>query len=188
MKQSMIVAGLVASLVSVQAANADEKHDNPEGLYLGANIGAAFFNDDDINDFEDGGTLGVQLGYRWSDHFRTELELSGAAAEIDNSDEVVGYGRATLGAYYDLQPTSHFIVPYFGGGIGTTSVFLESDDGDDDDNGLLSLHGEAGLTLNINEHFALVPSYRYTWVEDDTDILEDDLTSHAVRIGARISF
>ncbi len=190
MTKSMIGLSLIAGLVSIQAAHADDVHSNPNGLYLGANIGAAFLDDDNFNEFEDGGTAGLQLGYRWSDHFRTEIELSGAAAELENSinDDVVGYGALIFGVYYDLQPTHHFLVPYVGGGIGTTTVVLESDNGDEEESGLLSLHGEAGLTLNLNEHFAIVPSYRYTWVEDDTAILEDNLTSHAVRVGARISF
>ena len=189
MNRSVLALSLIAGLVSVQTASADEIHGNPTGVYLGANIGYDNYRDDDINDFGDGGSIGFQLGYRWNEHVRTELELSGSGAELGNgTDDVLGYGRLTLGAYYDFVPTSQTFVPYVGGGIGTATVFLDSDDGDQDDDGLFSWHGEAGLTMNLNKHFALVPSYRYTWVENDTSLLEDDLTSHSFRLGARVSF
>lgn len=191
MNTSLFATGLIASLLSVQIASAEERDSNPTGLYLGANLGYDHYNDDDFNDFEDAGSIGLQLGYRWNEHFRTEIELSGSGAELDNSDDILGYGRLTLGAYYDFLPTNQAFVPYVGGGVGTATVFLDSDggdDGDEDDGGLWSVHGEAGLALNVNEHFAIVPSYRYTWVEDDTNLLEDDLTSHSFRVGARLSF
>jgi len=189
MNKAVFATSLIASVLSVQLANAEERDSNPTGIYLGANIGYDRYDDDNLNEFGDAGSIGFQLGYRWNDHLRTELELSGSVAELDNtSDDELGYTRLTLGAYYDFLPTSEPFVPYIGGGIGTATVFLDSDNGDDDDDGLWSLHGEAGLTLNVNEHFAIVPSYRYTLVENDTNLLDDDLTSHSFRVGARLSF
>ncbi len=188
MNKPLFAASLIAGFMSAQLAAAEERDSNPAGVYLGANIGYDKYGNDDVNDFGDGGSIGFQLGYRWNEHFRTELELSGSAAELDDSDDTFGYGRLTLGAYYDFLPTSQPFVPYLGAGIGTSTVYLESDSGDEDTNDLLSLHGEAGLTLNVNEHFAIVPSYRYTWVEDETLLLDDDLTSHSFRVGARLSF
>lgn len=188
MNTSLFATGLIASLLSVQMASAEERDSNPTGLYLGANLGYDRYDDDDLNDFEDAGSVGLQLGYRWNDHIRTEFEFSGSGSELDNSSDNLGFVRLTLGAYYDFLPTNHAFVPYVGGGVGTATVLLDSDDGDDEDGGLWSLHGEAGLALNVNEHFAIVPSYRYTWVEDDTNLLEDDLTSHSFRVGARLSF
>ncbi len=191
MNKSILAISLVTtSFMSIQLAAAEERDNNPTGIYLGANIGAAFFDNDDVNKFDDGGvTLGAQLGYRWNDHIRTELELSGSAAGIDNSDDVLAFGGYNLNGFYDFLPPSEAFVPYIGAGIGYAAIELDSDNGDQDDAGLLSLHGEVGLTMNVNEHFAIVPSYRYTVIEeDDEGILDDDLTSHAVRVGLRVSF
>jgi opacity protein-like surface antigen len=192
MNKVIISLAAIGAALSFPPHAATARDSNPTGLYLGANLGVDFYNDASVDELEDeGGSIGFQLGYRWSERFRTELELSGSATEIEDSadsDDVVGFGRLTLGVYYDFLPTSQALVPYVGGGIGVAGVVVEIDEEEEDEDGFLSVHGEAGLTLNITEHFALIPSYRYTWVEDDTELLDDDLTSHSVRVGARVSF
>ncbi len=191
MNKSILTISLITTgLMSIQLAAAEERDNNPTGIYLGANIGAAFFENDGINKFDDAGlSLGAQIGYRWNDHFRTELEIGGAASGVENSDDVIAYGSYNLNGFYDFLPPSEAFVPYVGAGIGYAAVALDSDNGDQDDSGLLSLHGEVGLAMNVNEHFAIVPSYRYTVIEeDDEGILDDDLASHAVRVGLRVSF
>jgi opacity protein-like surface antigen len=47
---------------------------------------------------------------------------------------------------------------------------------------------EAGVSLNFNTYVAIVPSYRYTWVDGSSGVTEESLTSHSAQVGLRVSF
>ena len=188
-----LALGMALAVVTLQPAIAQSAGSNSTGLYLGAAAGIHFYDDDDVADFDEGGSLGVQLGYRFNDNIRAELEgeLTGADVEGGGGDFLV-LGRWTAGLYYDLQSSDSGFVPYFGGGVGVATG--EIDDSDEDGEGNLDFddeltwHAEAGVSLNLNPHVAIVPSYRYTWTDNDEGATEDPITSHAVRVGMRVSF
>jgi len=188
----VIALGLFCSLATAMPAAAEHYGTNPRGPYIGATIGAEFFRDDDAFEFGDGASLGAQLGYRFSDHWRVELEGGVSAAEIEPfNDDLLGIARGTFGLYYDFQSSDHIIVPYIGGGIGIAGVVIDQDAVDDDEEDFeneLTWHAEAGLSLNLNPFVAIVPSYRYTWIDNSNGITDDNITSHAARLGIRISF
>ena len=184
-----IALGLALGLAVAQTASAQSVGSNPTGPYLGAALGAHFYDDDDVADFEDGGSLGIQLGYRFSDNIRAEIEAEATGADVKDSDDTLAIGRATFGLYYDLRSSDHLLVPYFGGGLGIAGVAIDDDEGEDEDlEGEFTVHGEAGVSLNLNPYVAIVPSYRYTWTDDSSEVTADPVTSHAVRLGVRVSF
>jgi opacity protein-like surface antigen len=190
--RTTVAFGLIFGLTAALPATAQEIGSNPTGPYLGAAIGADFYDDDDAFDFDDGGSLGVHLGYRFSDHWRAELEGGVTAAEINSfDDDVLGIVRGTIGLYYDFKSSDHLLVPYIGGGVGVAGVVIDRESVDDDDEEFedeFTWHAEAGLSLNLNPHIAIVPSYRYTWTDNSNDLTDDNVTSHAARLGVRISF
>ena len=184
-----IALGLALGLIAVQPAGAQSTGSNPTGPYLGAALGAHFYDDDDAFEFDNGGSLDAQLGYRVNDNIRLELEAGANGAEVENSDDTLVIGRATVGLYYDFQSSDHGIVPYIGGGIGIAGVAIDDDEGDDEDlEDEFTFHADAGVSLNLNPYFAIVPSYRYTWTDNSKDVTVDNVTSHAVRVGLRLSF
>lgn len=184
-----IALGLALGLIAVQSAGAQSVGSNPTGPYLGAALGAHFFDDDDAFDFDDGGSLDAQLGYRVNDNIRLELEAGAIGVDVEGSDDDLVIGRATVGLYYDFQSSDNGIVPYIGGGLGIAGVAIDDDDGDDEDlEGEFTFHADAGVSLNLNPYFAIVPSYRYTWIDNSEDVTANRLNSHAVRVGLRLSF
>lgn len=186
-----IALGLALGLIAIQPASAQYLGSNPAGPYIGAALGAQFVEDDDAFDYDDGGSIDVQLGYRANDNLRFELEAGALGADIENSfdDDTLVIGRATVGIYYDFQNSDNLVVPYIGAGIGVAGVAIDEDDVDDEDlESEFTWHADAGIALNFNPHIALVPSYRYTWVDNSADVTESSVNSHAVRVGLRLSF
>lgn len=188
--KTQIALGLALGLAAIQPASAQYAGSNPTGPYLGLALGAHYYEDDDAFDFDTGGSLGAQLGYRMNDNLRLELEGEATGADVEGSaDDTLVIGRATVSLYYDLQNSDNILVPYFGGGIGIAGVAIDDDQGEDEDlESEFTWHGEAGISLNLNPHFAIVPSYRYTWTDNDEGVTADNVTSHAVRVGLRASF
>ena len=145
-----IALGLALGLVANQPASAFSTGSNPTGPYLGIGLGVHFYHDDDAFEFDDGGSLGAQLGYRLNDNLRAEIEGEATGAEVDGTDDTLVIGRATFGLYYDFQSSDHVFVPYFGGGIGVAGVAIDDDRGKDEDlESELTWHGEAGISFNI---------------------------------------
>lgn len=185
-----IALGLALGLIAVQSASAQSIGSNPTGPYLGAALGAQFYDDDDAFEFDQGGSLDAQFGYRVNDNVRIELEAGVSGAEVEELDDnTLVIGRATVGLYYDFQSSDNGIVPYIGGGLGIAGVAIDDDQGDDEDlEDEFTFHADAGVSLNLNPHFAIVPSYRYTWIDNSKDVTANSITSHAVRVGLRLSF
>ena len=176
-------------LAAIQPANAQYSGSNPTGPYLGLALGAHYYDDDDAFEFEDGGSLGAELGYRINNNVRMQLDAEATGADVDDSDDTLVIGRATFSLYYDFQSNDHVFVPYFGGGLGIAGIAIDDDEGKDEDlESEFTWHGEAGISFNINPYFAIVPSYRYTWTDNSEGVTENNVTSHAVRIGLRASF
>lgn len=187
--KNYVAIGLALAVAHAQPLSAQDGGDYSTGPYLGLALSADFYDDDDDIDFDVGGSLGLQAGYRMNEHLRTEFELSASGAEIDDSDDNLFVGRATVSVYYDIQSRKNLFAPYVGAGLGIAGVNISDDDDDDDDlDGEFTWHGEAGVSLNFNTYFAIVPSYRYTWVDDSSGVTEESLTSHSAQVGLRVSF
>lgn len=183
--------GMALGFAAIQPAYAQYAGSNPTGPYIGAALGLHYFDDDDAVDVDEGGSIDAQLGYRVNDNLRLELEAGAIGAEIDGSDDNLAIARATIGLYYDFLESDRGIVPYIGAGVGIAGVVIDEDDVDDDDEDLeeeLTFHADAGVSLNLNPYFAIVPSYRYTWTDDSNGVTDGNITSHAVRVGLRLSF
>ncbi len=188
-----IASGLALGLIAVQPALAQSTGSNPSGPYFGGAVSFDYYQDDGDFDFDKGGSLALQLGYRFTDNWRTELEVRGGGVEIDgdDDDDILGIVNGTVSLYYDFLSSDNLLVPYAGAGLGIANVIVDLDNVDDDEEEFepeFTWHAEAGLSVNFNEHFAIVPAYRYTWIDNSQNVTADNLESHSFRIGARISF
>lgn len=145
-----------------------------------------------------------QYGYRFPNQLRLEAELGYGNAEYDRfradggnssvGDDTDMYSL-TGAAYYDFA-TGTPITPYLGGGGGLMhqrfdrnavtagGTTLGGNDGNSTD---LTAFGELGLSYQVSENLELVPSYRYQWINDGEQGL-DDTTMHVARIGLRSWF
>ncbi len=184
MQVRIIAASLAAFALSSPAA-AEERAKNGRGFYLGLTLAeASYATDNDFGDEDSGilafGLIGLTAGYRFDDHLRADLELG--AQPVDESFDQVG--RLALSGYYDLRATDQPIVPYLGGGLGIADI------GDYLPNAAnFSWHAEAGVAFNINSTFAIVPAYRYTWIDDGQDrVASDAVDIHSIRLAGRVSF
>jgi opacity protein-like surface antigen len=117
--------------------------------------------------------------------------LSGAGVEVDVDGDFDIY-RGTVSLYYDFDNVSRF-TPYFGGGLGAAYIDVEDTtfannltvEGESDT--YFTAHGEAGLAIAATDQIAIVPAYRFIWLDDGEDGFDDD-TAHLLKMGLRFRF
>lgn len=145
-----------------------------------------------------------QYGYRFPNQLRLEAELGYGNSDYDSfrangsragvNGDVDRYS-ATGAAYYDFD-TGTPMGLYVGGGAGvmhqrydrpavtSNGSTLGGNDGNSTD---FTAFGEAGLAYRVSSSMEIVPSYRYQWINDGAQGL-DDTTMHVARIGLRSYF
>lgn len=203
----LALAALAASLLAAPAAFAQDKlatgwYGTLSGAYLQP-------EDSDANnglslEFDNGYAIYGAAGYRFPNNFRAEAELGYGNTDLDR---VTGRGGSanlngdidsytlTGAVYYDFATGSMF-TPYAGVGAGLAHQKLSrvsatingatlTADGDSSTD--LTAFGEAGVSIKIADKFDLVPSYRYQWINDGQDGL-DDTTAHVFKLGLRYWF
>lgn len=202
---------LVAPLLVVFAAPAAAEPLLPpeptDGPYFELSAGYLALSDveGDVNGidvkgkYDPGFAVGGQLGYKYN-VFRAALEFEYARAGFDSIralgmnfdvDGNFNIYRGTASLYYDFDNASRF-TPYFGGGLGAAYVDVEDTtvagvtlDGGSDT--YFTAHGEAGLAVAATDQIAIVPAYRFIWLDDGQDGFDDD-TAHLFKMGLRFRF
>jgi opacity protein-like surface antigen len=197
-----------ATLASTEPAAAQVK----PGWYGQVAVGGLWFQDTDgtvsgidvTGEYDTGYALWAAGGYRFSNGFRTELELGYGRTSLDKVkalgvtatvDSDIDLYSATANLFYDIN-TGTFATPYLGGGIGVlhsrsdggtvtvgaTTVAFDGDSSTDP-----TAFGEVGVGLRVSDGMEIVPSYRYQWVGNGSDGFDDD-TAQVARIGLRFGF
>lgn len=174
-----------------------------DGPYVELSAGFLAISDRDADvggvgvdiEYDDGFAVGGQLGYKYN-VFRVALEFEYGHSGFDSVGGIDADGdfdayRGTVSLYYDFDNVSRF-TPYFGGGLG--AAYIDVDDAsvggvnvDIDSDTYFTAHGELGLAIAASDHVAIVPAYRFIWVDDDEDGLDDD-TAHLFKLGLRFRF
>lgn len=207
MRFACILAGLSIAFAPL-TGSAQERdwlgsHQN-DGPYLGLSAGWLHLTDVDLGadselHYDEGFVLGIQGGYKLG-VLRGEIEfeygrsgfddatVSGATVDVEGDFNLF---RWTAALHYDFDNLTRF-TPYFGGGLGGLHA-----DGDDATVGGASVelegathftaHGEAGLAVEIGDGIAVVPAYRFIWVNSGEDDSEDD-KAHVAKLGLRFHF
>lgn len=154
---------------------------------------------------ENGYSLLAGGGYSFGNGFRAEGEISYGSFDNDlvrfssprrtvNTDGSVDQYALTGAVYYDI-PTGISLTPYLGAGggimhqrndrpaVSANGVTLPGGDDTTD----LTAFGEVGLSYQLASNFDLVPAYRYQWINDGENGL-DDTTQHVFKVGLRYWF
>ena len=182
------------------------------GLYIGANLGLAFFDDSDIDidrpdiprdadvslSADNGLSFGGFLGYAFENGYRIEGELvyqrnnydELKVSYLDMSKKVSLDGNISSAAvlangYYDFKNESR-VTPFIGGGFG----FAVVKDSESDDNDTVFVYQlSAGVGFEITEKITLDLKYRYVVTEDlDSDYMSVEYSSDILYTGLRFSF
>lgn len=202
----LALATLAAALLATPALAQDKLSTGWYGTLSGAYLQP---EDSDANngltlEFDDGYAIYAAAGYRFPNNFRAEAELGYGNTDLDsvkgrggsaNLNGDVDSFTATGAVYYDFATGSRY-TPYAGVGAGIAHQKLSrvsatingatlTADGDSSTD--LTAFGEAGVSINIAPKFDLVPAYRYQWINDGQDGL-DDTTAHVFKIGLRYWF
>lgn len=194
------------------------------GWYLRGDIGYAKHPDPDVTfgpvfitdeAWEDTWTVGVGLGYRFSDHIRVDVtgdyRLSSDITFADSIGAVQTGGMDSTvllaNVYWDITNMSGF-TPYIGAGIGATynrvDRLYEGNPPPDyeigENNWAFAAALMAGVSYDVSDSLKLDANYRYLWLGDGQTAFEsntgvnpfrfkyDDLAAHEFRIGARYEF
>lgn len=159
----------------------------PGNLYVSVLGGVQLFSDNkngnvDI-EFDTGFVVGGLVGIRFAG-LRAEAELDYQETEANDVVDVEIF-RYTAGLYYDIPVLPLPITPYVGGGLGLASIEA-SNGGNDETN--FTWHGEIGGSLDLGPNIAIVPAYRYEWIDNEGLVSDDPVRAHAFRMGVRWSF
>lgn len=186
----------------------------PAGLYASGSAGMLLLDDQNVSqqgqsgtgEFNPGFALGGALGYRLGNGLRFEGELGYGRVGVDQfsgggqtgifNDVKLNLFSATANAFYDFDTGSNF-TPYVGAGVGVVhtrqssgsvtipgqgvSAVSKNDSTD------LTVLGEAGVAMRINDQWDLVPAYRFQWV-DSKVAGGDESFAHTIKLGLRYSF
>ena len=162
-------------------------------------------------DFDDSYLLNAAIGYRFrlpAVNLRLEVEGGYGRANVKSvSITSPGGGTSTAilrGGNSDLYtatvngfvefPITPLISPYVGAGVGAAYTDLPSFStaggdvtfrGGSDAN--LLILGEAGLSINLGDHLAIVPSYRYLRFNSEISGVSD-VDAHVFKLGVRFTF
>lgn len=174
-------------LAAVFGSGVAQSAESNTGLYGTLSGGWAFF--DDLGgggariDLDDGYDFGAALGYKYSNNFRAEFEISFASTDIDSARGLgvrlpakgdLDLWSGMINGFYDFDLGTAW-VPSVGGGIGMT--YGETNDvsiggvsiGDDDGTDFAWQLG-AGLRYNFTNGFSVGTDYRYFKVESNSNI------------------
>ncbi|MDE0538788.1 MAG: outer membrane beta-barrel protein [Rhodospirillales bacterium] len=209
MRTRNVLAAALSALCFSAAAKAEDM--KADGLYVKADLGAAFVQDisQDLGVAGLGMTVGfdrgrmgaIGIGKYMSNSFRIEgeigymnadageLTVSGAGGvriPIDFSGELSTLSF-TLAGYADLSDGP--FRPYFGGGLGIArwetivDTLAGVDLNEKEDGTDLTAFAEAGVAYHVSGNVAFTGSWRYQRVDT-----ESHLDSHVVKAGIRYSF
>lgn len=167
---------ILCTVLAVSAAEAQAEENYP---YISLSGGGTFFDDAEI----DGGAVNSEfgldagwavegaLGYRFTDHYRGELEVGYREMGVDsilNSTTAAGDIKAWSGMFnvlYDIFPQARF-TPYIGAGAGIGMVSYEgvtpvNSTSLDDDEVVPLIQGIAGVSAKVSDQMDLFVNYQY---------------------------
>ncbi len=203
MRNAMSLLALsVAVLGASPAALAEGRwYGSVSGGYLVADdVGGTVQGQSVEGSYDDGYAVFGAIGYKHSSGFRAEVELGYGSAGVDSvsvngtefgADGDLDLFTGTLNGFYDVD-TGTRLTPYFGGGAGIAQTEISdvrvggvTFGGDDATDPILL--GEAGLKYAVTPDFDLGIGYRYSYIFDGHDGIDDN-SGHLFKATATFSF
>lgn len=211
--------GLTVSALALLAAPSFAAQD-VKGFYVGAGAGLTVPMDNEIESntagiathklsFDPGWLVNGQVGYKYGNGLRTELEFGYRQAEADtitnpNNNPSLSasgnYGVANVMAnvIYDMD-VNFILTPYVGVGVGYAHVWAKDlgiasssttlVSANDDSAGAFAYQAIAGLSYNVAPHWFTTLDYRYlATTRLDFGNVKSEYSSHNVIVGVRYEF
>jgi len=191
MKKLLVLLGFIAVVGYVSKADAADRWPR---WYVGLTGSLGFELDDGFagssgfdNGYGFGGSIGYlpKLGLGALDNFRIEGEIFLRENNHKDGDETVESISYMGNLYYDLGRLESFpIIPYVGGGIGSTTIEV------------LDLSEKAftwqlmgGVTFEFEEVPLVVFGIGYKYIHwNENDMMEDDVSNHNIEASMRLRF
>lgn len=175
------------------------------GPYVSGSLGYLGLNDRSAGGstakFDDGYAINGAVGYKYGFGLRVEGEfgygrsrlnaLSTGATNAPVSGADADIFTFTGNAFYDFKTNSRY-TPYLGGGLGLAHQSNGSGStggvpfaGSDRDDFMFLL--EAGVSVQLTDNIAVVPSYRYMQINNGSSG-NADTTANIFKVGMRYNF
>lgn len=174
-KRLLLAAALLGFSTSALAAAP-----GPGPYYAGAQLGLSIFHDSDVSaagfagtttlEYKLGFAIGAVAGYRYSENFRFEGEISYKGADVD---KVGGFSQSgslstyafMANAYYDFTQAKLPVTPFVGVGLGAIYGKAKSP-GESDSDTAFGYQITAGILYAVNRQVTLSAAYRYQGSSD----------------------
>ncbi len=210
MLKNFLLASAMALSAYTLATTAEAGH-RPQGWYVGIEAGGTWMNDADIDpglaktdievDFDDGLAILGEIGYRWENNWRLELELGSRHNDVDcfsvNGNPCIKSALSDISQFsqmvnliHDIDITERTAVSI---GIGLGGNFIDADGVGllEDDDYSFAAQAIFQLSHELTDRIDLVLSYRFM-TSDDAEFrhktyqtMEMDTESHTVTVGLR---
>jgi outer membrane protein OmpA-like peptidoglycan-associated protein len=210
MLKNFLLASAMALSAYTLSTSAEAGH-RPQGWYVGIEAGGTWMNDTDIDssvlkteievDFDDGLAILGEIGYRWENNWRLELELgsrhndvdcfsvNGAACSLTGLSDVSQFSQM-VNLIHDIDITERTA---FSVGIGLGGNFIDADGVGltDDDDYSFAAQAIFQLSHELSDRIDLVLSYRFMTSDDPEfrhniyQTMEMETESHTVSVGLR---
>jgi hypothetical protein len=156
-----LAAGMVATPAAAQKSTT-------RGFNIGAHLqGASLKVEDD--DPEEGGGLGVRVGYGINRRFTTYLEVDAIQFDIPNPELEGEWAMAhiDLGLRYNFANSLRSWIPFLEGAVGARAVSVEDATSDGEDVGTVTFSGGSlslggGISFFTSEKFAIETLMKFT--------------------------
>lgn len=211
MLKNFLLASAMALSAYTLATTAEAGH-RPQGWYVGIEAGGTWMNDTDIDasvkptkdievDFDDGLAILGEIGYRWENNWRLELELGSRHNDVDcfsvNGNPCIMTALSDISQFSQMVNLIHDIDiterTAFSIGIGLGGNFIDADGVGllEDDDYSFAAQAIFQLSHELTDRIDLVLSYRFM-TSDDPEFrhityktMEMDTESHTVTVGLR---
>jgi outer membrane protein OmpA-like peptidoglycan-associated protein len=210
MLKNFLLASAMALSVYSLSTSAEAGH-RPQGWYIGIEAGGTWLIDADIEvsnpvteiavDFDDGLAILGEIGYRWDNNWRLELELGSRHNDVDcfsvnggvcnplTLSDVSQFSQM-VNLIHDIDITERTA---FSVGIGLGGNFIDADGVGltEDDDYVFAAQAIFQLSHELTDQIDLVLSYRFM-TSDDPEFrngafqrMEMETESHTVSVGLR---
>jgi len=211
MLKNFLLASAMALSAYTLATSAEAGH-RPQGWYVGIEAGGTWMNDADIHasvkptkdievDFDDGLAILGEIGYRWENNWRLELELGSRHNDVDcfsvdgapcsptGLSDISQFSQM-VNVIHDIDITERTAVSI---GIGLGGNFVDADGVGllQDDDYVFAAQAVFQLSHELTDRVDLVLSYRFM-TSDDPEFrhttyktMEMETESHTVSVGLR---
>lgn len=132
MKKLVVALATATALLGATTGASAQDRSSTRGLLLGLHLGAAAvqLDEEGAGGAENGGGLGLTLGYGFTDHFALLLRADGASInyEDDVEEGSYGLGNVDLGGRYSFGSAAAALRPYAELGVSATALVDEIED------------------------------------------------------------